>query len=317
MLSFVFFCPSSPWWLSRKGRYADAERALSRLAISSVDVKPTLANIKHTLLLEKELEKQHNYLDCFRGPNLRRLIIAVMVYCIQPLSGQVLYVNYAVQFFEYAGLDSADAFSLNLGLTAIGFVGTIVSWVFIAYVGRRPIYIVGTLLIALLLVLVGILDVVPHTGGTSVVWAQCALILVCILVYDTTIGPACFTILCDIAAAHLRGITIGLASVSCTIWNVIFSVSIPYAMDSDEGNWKGKLGFLFGGIALLCTLWCFFCLPETKDRTFEELDLLFEERVPSRQFRKYECYTGNANSSVHRRVELVVDVNGDGDVLER
>lgn len=292
ILAFVFFCPNSPWWLCRKGRYEEAEKDLKRLASSKVDVAPTLANIKYTLRLEAQLEKrQHNYMDCFRGPDLRRLIIAVMVYSIQPLSGQVLYVNYAVQFFEMAGLSTGDAFSMNLGLTAIGFVGTIVAWLFISNIGRRLIYIAGTALIALILLLIGILDVVPHSAGSSsgtgVVWGQSALLLICLLVYDFTIGPVCFTILCEIASVQLRSMTIGLATVACSIWNIIFAVAIPYAMDADEGNWKGKLGFLFAGIAALCTVWCFFCLPETKDRTFEELDILFEERVSSRKFKSH------------------------------
>ncbi len=33
-------------------------------------------------------------------------------------------------------------------------------------------------------------------------------------------------------------------------------------------------------------MWCWFRLPESKDRTFGELDLLFENRVPARKFKK-------------------------------
>jgi sugar porter (SP) family MFS transporter len=286
IFAFVSFCPNSPWWLCRKGKFTDAEKNLKRFATSKVDVALALSNIKHTLHMEQQMEKHHNYLDCFRGPDLRRLIIAVMVYCIQPLSGQVLYVNYAVQFFERAGLNSSNAYSMNVGLTAIGFVGTILAWPLISIIGRRPIYIFGTLTIALLLLLIGILDVVPQSR-TGTVWGQCSLILICLFIYDITIGPACFTILCEISSVNLRGMTIGLATLTCHVWNIIFGVSIPYAIDQDQGNWKGKLGFLFAGIALLCTIWCYFCLPETKDRTFEELDILFEEGVSSREFATY------------------------------
>jgi len=35
--------------------------------------------------------------------------------------------------------------------------------------------------------------------------------------------------------------------------------------------------------------WFWFFLPETKDRTLEELDELFEARVPARKFRGYVC----------------------------
>lgn len=36
---------------------------------------------------------------------------------------------------------------------------------------------------------------------------------------------------------------------------------------------------------MLCNIWCWFRLPETKDRTFGELEVLFENRVPARKFK--------------------------------
>jgi MFS transporter, SP family, general alpha glucoside:H+ symporter len=50
-------------------------------------------------------------------------------------------------------------------------------------------------------------------------------------------------------------------------------------------NWGGKAGFFYAGTNLLCLVWCIFRLPETKDRSFGEIDLLFENRVPARKFK--------------------------------
>lgn len=49
--------------------------------------------------------------------------------------------------------------------------------------------------------------------------------------------------------------------VSCKyfIWPTFFAIIIPYAMDTDEANWRGKLGCLFVGTTLLCLVYCFFC----------------------------------------------------------
>lgn len=33
----------------------------------------------------------------------------------------------------------------------------------------------------------------------------------------------------------------------------------------------------------------FFLIPETKDRTLEEIDELFEEKIPARRFKQYNC----------------------------
>lgn len=51
-----------------------------------------------------------------------------------------------------------------------------------------------------------------------------------------------------------------------------------------EWDWKGKCGFFWGGTAFLVFLWSYFRLPEIKGRTYEELDILFTNKVPARKF---------------------------------
>lgn len=222
-----------------------------------------------------------------------------MAYDMQAFTGNILFIDYAVYFFEMAGLDSSNAFSMNLGLTAIGFVGTCASWWLLSYVGRRTAYLWGCVGLAALCFIIATIDFAPKTS-TAPTWAQCALMLVCNLVYDITIGPYCFVLLAEVSSARLRGMTIALATVSCHIISIICAVAIPYAMNEDQGNWRGKIGFLFAGLGALCAVYCFFCLPETKGRTFEELDILFERKVPSRKFKNYEINGAvAANEELH------------------
>ena len=51
---------------------------------------------------------------------------------------------------------------------------------------------------------------------------------------------------------------------------------------------RGKLGFFFGGLAFLCFGWAWFRVPETKGRTYEELDIMFEKGVKTREFKNYK-----------------------------
>lgn len=114
LLPGVLFVPESPWWLVRRGRRADAEAALRRLARKGVDVQATLAVIEETDRLELEMQSGSTYWDCFRGVNLRRTEISCGVYCTQVLSGVYL-VNYATYFFELAGLEASKAFDVSIG----------------------------------------------------------------------------------------------------------------------------------------------------------------------------------------------------------
>lgn len=287
LLASIAFYPDPPYWLCRKGRPEAALVSLKRLATPQVDVGLKLAHIQETLRLENSFkpDRQPNYLQCFRGPDLRRLIICVVAYDMQAFAGNVFFISYAVQFMEVAGLNSSDAFSMNLGLTAIGLVGTCVSWLLLSWAGRRSVYLVGCTVLCILQFVIGMVDLADNRAAT---WAQCGLMLACTLAYDLTLGPFCYVLLAEVSSARLRGATVALSTVSCFVWSIVFAVAIPYAMDVDEANWGGKLGFLFAGTTLLCLAYCYFFLPETKGRTFEELDILFQRRVPSPKFKQYQ-----------------------------
>lgn len=57
-------------------------------------------------------------------------------------------------------------------------------------------------------------------------------------------------------------------------------------MNPTQWNLKGYTGFVWGGTFVLL-VWAYFRLPETKNRTFEELDLMFAKGVPARKFSTY------------------------------
>lgn len=96
----TFLAPDSPWWLVRRGRHEDAEKAVKRLSSKQVHNKAPLqvAFMIHTNALE---QAQHNsksddekgwkgYLQCFQGTNLRRTEIVCIAFAGQILSGSLL-----------------------------------------------------------------------------------------------------------------------------------------------------------------------------------------------------------------------------------
>jgi MFS transporter, SP family, general alpha glucoside:H+ symporter len=296
ILVLLPFCPESPYHLVRKNKIDEAEHALKRLMHPSMDAKAALSHIQLITALEMEERDTTTFIDCFRGTDRRRTIISTMVYAIQPLVGNFLVIGYAVYFFELAGLKTSDAFNLGVGLLAVGFVGTCLSWWLIAHIGRRTIYNWGLVLLTLLVFLIAILDVTPNYSLTTT-WVQSSLMVVYNFFYDLTIGPLCFVILAETSSAKLRGKTIAISTTVNALINVACAVGIPYALNPDQGNMRGKLAFVFFGVTIPCLAWCFLALPETRGRTFDELDLMFQRRVPTKEFKTYR-FEGEAQTAV-------------------
>lgn len=73
---------------------------------------------------------------------------------------------------------------MSVGFLALGFVGTLLSWVLLTYIGRRRIYIVGLAFLAILQLIIGILDCAPnYENRPSIIWAQSVLMLIWNFVY--------------------------------------------------------------------------------------------------------------------------------------
>lgn len=197
-------------------------------------------------------------------------------------------MGYSTLLFELAGLPDKNAFALSLGAKAFSFMGTIVAWFLLPKIGRRTLFCYGEVILSAFLFLIGILAVVPHNlTNPGLQNSQAVLLMLFSFVYDCTIGPIVYVFLGEISSTRMRGKTIAVALAIKAVLGVVSSESMPYFMNKGEGYWRGKAGFLYGGINLAFTVWCFFRIPETKNRSFEEIDRLFELGVPARDFKKY------------------------------
>ncbi|BEJ10579.1 hypothetical protein CspHIS471_0100010 [Cutaneotrichosporon sp. HIS471] len=288
LIPLLCFAPESPWHLVRVGQLDEAELSLRRLqrASANVDVKATLATIVHTNQLEEEITAGTSYADCFRGTERRRTIIACISFAGQVLSGSSFAYN-STYFFQQVGLTTDETYNLNVGGTGLALFGTLVNWFFLMpYFGRRPIYLWGMFTMSMILFVIGILNV--WTQKSSVGMTQAVLTLAWTFVFQLSAGQLGWALPAEVGSTRLRQKTVCLARNAYYIVSVISGVLQPYFMNPTQWNLKGYTGFIWGGTAFITFVWLFFNLPETKGRTYEELDWLFSKRTPTRKFKNAE-----------------------------
>jgi hypothetical protein len=155
---FFFFAPESPWWLVRRGRIEDARTALIRLRSKSGhpgEIDETLAMIIHTNELEMQQSAGTSYIQCFRNPvDRRRTELTIMTWLIQQTSGSPM-IGWGTYFMTQVGLTEANAYSLGVAQSAMGFVGTVGSWFLMPYFGRRTLYLWGQVVMFVGLMAIG------------------------------------------------------------------------------------------------------------------------------------------------------------------
>ncbi|KAL2839503.1 general substrate transporter [Aspergillus pseudoustus] len=283
----ALFAPESPWYLVRVGKIAEAKKALMRLSEPehNVDYDAAVALMVHTDKMEKENTAGTSYLDAFRGTNRRRTEIACMLFLSQVADGSAFAYS-ATFFFEQAGISATASYGIGLGGTGIAFVGTLISWLYIGRFGRRTIWLWGFCLICTTLLLIGILASVKETLPVS--YAQAVLCLIWLGGYSMSVGPIVYAIVSEIGSTRLRIQTIVLGRSTYYLGGIFAGVIEPYFMSPTAWNLQGKTAFVWFGTAFLMTLWGYFRLPETKGRTFGEMEYLFKKRIPARKFGSFE-----------------------------
>ena len=85
-------------------------------------------------------------------------------------------------------------------------------------------------------------------------------------------------------ATRVRQQSVVLARAVYLIVGVVIQQLVPRMLSPQEWNWGGRLGLFFLGTNLLSFAYCYFRLPETKGRTYGELEILFGDKVPARRF---------------------------------
>jgi SP family general alpha glucoside:H+ symporter-like MFS transporter len=259
--------------------------------------------IEHTNEMERVAKEGTTYMDCFRGVDLRRTEIVVGIWGVQCLGGQNL-MGYYSYFMTQAGMDARNSFSLSMASSALGIVGTAGSWFLMAKIGRRKIHFGGLCCQFLLLVIVGSLSFAETNAS---VWVIAGMLIVFTFTYDFTVGPVTYSLVSELSSTRLKAKTIVLARAAYNAINIFVNVMTNYQLSSSAWNWGARAAFFWAGTCLLSCIWVYFRLPEPKDRSYAELDMLFEQRVPASQFAKTEVNPFTAEATAGKGDRSKVD----------
>lgn len=230
------FMPESPWWLLSKNRKPDASIALSRFGYDTEQTEHYMSTAITVLEHARRETKGATYLDCFKGTNLRRTVIAAAPLSIQALSGLFFVSAYSTYYQQLAGYNTSTTFSLGIVQNILAMTGNACAWFMIDRVGRRSLSCYGMLLLTLLLLVTGGLACV---GSRSATRGTVALLLLYNWLYNVTIGATAYPILIETPTSRLRAKT---ASIGLTMQNALFVSYTSYLWWVDANDRSGYVG---------------------------------------------------------------------------
>lgn len=107
------------------------------------------------------------------------------------------------------------------------------------------------------------------------------------IAFKISLGPTTYVIAGEMASSRVRAQTIVIGRALYVCGQIAVQQLNPRMLNNDPTawNWGAKTGMFYFGFCLIWVIWIFFFLPETKDRSFAEIDYLFKKKTPARKFR--------------------------------
>ena len=270
-LSYLFallFVPESPRWHAMHGRFDAARHILTR-AHGAVFADAELAEMRASLA-HRASSGDATLLELW-APELRGVLgIGLVVAVVQQITGISSVLTYANVIFEQAadtGRHDDAAFMQTLFVGLVNFLFTVLAFLLIDRVGRRPLLLFGTagMAICLLLTAYGF----HAAGGGMNPGLVLAGLLGFVASFAVSLGPCMWVLLSEIFPNRVRGVAIscvGLVnSAVCTVVQLLF----PWQMDRFGG---GPTFFIYAVFAVLGVVVLARVLPETRGRSLEEIE---------------------------------------------
>lgn len=296
----ILFMPQSPRWLMNQGRQDECLETIARLRnlpTTSETVSLEFLEIKAQHLFDEET-KAELYPDCldgskssnfklffksyatlFKGANLKRTIVAILIMMFQQWSGINGILYYAPFIFRDLGLSGNTTSLLASGVVGIVmFLATIPAVIIIDKLGRRPLLIAGAIGMAIShFIVAGIIgsysdNIDQHKAAA---WVAVVFIWIFVVHFGYSWGGGAWVLISEVFPLGLRAKGVAIGASSNWLNNFAVAMSTPDMISAmDYGAY-----IFFGILSVLGAVYVFFLVPETKGRSLEEMDEVFKDET--------------------------------------
>jgi MFS transporter, SP family, xylose:H+ symportor len=269
-LLLLFLVPETPRYLMLKGDEAGARAVLAKLVTPEEGARE-LSEIRASL-------GEHHSGKLFSFGVLV-VFIGIMLSVFQQFVGINVVLYYATDIFKGMGMTTNASLLQTIIVGAVNLTFTVVAILTVDHMGRKPLQIIGALVMAVSMIALGT-DF--WLGGQGMV------ALVCMLVYTAGFavswGPVTWVLLSEIFPNQIRGKAMAVAVAMQWIANYLVSWTFPildknpYLVDHFK---HGFAYWIYGVMGILAALFMWRVVPETKGRTLEQMEHLWQ--VPDRK----------------------------------
>ena len=273
ILGFIFlllFIPHSPRWLAEMNRQEEAVAVLTRIN------GPQQAELEIQEINQSLTEETGTFSELFERGVRRALIIGIFLAIFNNLTGWTAISFYLPFLFQEAGVPTAvDALFQTLLITSASVLLCFACILLVDSIGRRPLWIAASGSMVLFLSLAAAVYSL-HLTGSAVLFA----LFLCSVPHEMVLGPLPWLMMSEIHPTRIRARAVAISTT--VIWIAAFTgpMLFPLAAKVSRDLIGSIAGIfvLYAVISLFSLIFGIRWLPETKNKTLEEISA-FLKRV--------------------------------------
>jgi SP family xylose:H+ symportor-like MFS transporter len=269
----LFFVPETPRYLVLKGHETKALKVLDKIAGQN-QAKVILEEIKGTLHEANAPWLSYGFLIIFVG---------IMLSVFQQFVGINVVLYYAGNIFRNMGASTDSSLLQTIIVGAVNLAFTVVAIMTVDKYGRKPLMIIGSVGMAISMILLGFTFYMGQTGGqltTGQGYAALLFMLTYTAAFAMSWGPVCWVLLAEIFPNSIRA-ALSIAVAAQWIANWIVSLTFPMMNDNLWLTEQFNHGFsywIYGIMSVLSAIFVWKMVPETKGKTLEEMEKLWKKK---------------------------------------
>ena len=263
-LLLLFLVPETPRYLMLKGNEAAARAVLAKL-VTPEEGEQEISEIRASL------SEHHSGKLLSFGVLLIFIGIALSVF--QQFVGINVVLYYATDIFKGMGMTTNASLLQTIIVGSVNLVFTVVAILTVDHFGRKPLQIIGALVMAVSMIslgtdfwlggkgMVALVSMLVYTAGFAVSW-----------------GPVTWVLLSEIFPNQIRGKAMAVAVAAQWIANYLVSWTFPIL---DKNPWlvdhfnHGFAYWIYGVMGILAAVFMGTVVPETKGRSLEQMQHLW------------------------------------------
>lgn len=198
-------------------------------------------------------------------PDVRKVLtIGIVLAVFQQWCGINVIFNYAHEIFTAAGYAVSDIL-MNIVVTGVtNVVFTFVALYTVDKWGRRALMITGSAGLAVIYLIIGSFYYFGVSGLPMLI-----LVVLAIACYAMSLAPVVWVVLSEIFPARIRGAAMVLSTFF--LWTACFLLTYTFPILNEWLSASGTF-WVYGGVCLAGFLFIRSQLPETKNKTLEEIE---------------------------------------------